>query len=83
MQLKFSKKSFSSDKASSLGGKGLKTRRTNMSLKISGFQYTHLWSSAVLAVIISWNDESPVFSLTHCIPRGEKMENPEEDPTKY
>ena len=51
-----------------------------MSLKISGFQYIHLLSSTVELEIISWNELSPVFSLTHCIPFGEKIENPEEDP---
>jgi len=30
--------------------------------------------------IISWKEESPVFSFTHCIPLGEKMEKPEDEP---
>jgi hypothetical protein len=30
--------------------------------------------------IMSWKELSPVLSLTHDIPFGEKMENPEDDP---
>ena len=66
--------------ASSRGGRGLYTRRTNMSLKISGFQYIHLLSSTVACEIISWKELSPVFSLTHWMPLGENIENPEDDP---
>lgn len=80
MQLKFSKKSRKRDMASSLGGSGLKTRRAKISLKISGFQYIHLLSSTYADEIISWKEESPVFSLTHWIPLGEKIENPEDEP---
>jgi hypothetical protein len=29
---------------------------------------------------MSWKELSPVLSLTHDIPFGEKMENPEDDP---
>jgi hypothetical protein len=29
---------------------------------------------------MSWNEVSPVFSLTHWMPFGEKMENPDEEP---
>lgn len=54
-----------------------------MSLKISGFQYIHLLSSTVAWEIISWNELSPVFSLTHWIPFGEKIEKPDEDPGPY
>src|SRR5271163_2542114 len=54
-----------------------------MSLKISGFQYIHLLSSTVEWEIISWNELSPVFSLTHWIPFGEKIEKPDEDPAAY
>jgi hypothetical protein len=32
--------------------------------------------------IMSWNELSPVLSLTHDIPFGEKMENPEDEPTR-
>src|SRR5579862_5650685 len=83
MQLKFSKKSFNSERASSLGGNGLKTVRRNRSPKISGFQCANLLSSSeVVEDIISWKDVSPVFSFTHCMPFGEKMENPDDEP-KY
>ena len=51
-----------------------------MSPKTSGFQYIHLLSSTEADEIISWKEESPVFSLTHWIPFGENMENPEDDP---
>ncbi len=54
--------------------------RLNRSEKTSGFQYIHLFSSTEAEEIISWKEESPVFSLTHWIPFGEKMENPDEDP---
>ncbi len=80
MQLKFSKKSFNNERASSRGGNGMNVRRRNISLKISGFQYTHLLSSTAAVDIISWKELSPVFSLTHSIPLGEKMENPDEEP---
>jgi hypothetical protein len=29
---------------------------------------------------MSWKEVSPVFPFTHCIPLGEKIEKPEEDP---
>jgi hypothetical protein len=29
---------------------------------------------------MSWKELSPVFSLTHSIPFGEKMENPDDEP---
>lgn len=29
---------------------------------------------------MSWNEVSPVFSFTHWIPLGEKIEKPDEDP---
>lgn len=29
---------------------------------------------------MSWNEVSPVFSLTHCMPFGENIEKPEDDP---
>ena len=80
MQLKFSKKSLSNEKASSFGGRGLKTRLMKRSLKISGFQYIHLLSSTDEDEIMSWKEESPVFSLTHWIPLGEKIEKPDDDP---
>ncbi len=80
MQLKFSKKSLSKDSASSFGGRGLKTRLMKRSLKISGFQYIHLLSSTEEEEIMSWKDESPVFSLTHWMPLGEKIEKPDDDP---
>ena len=80
MQLKFSKKSFNNERASSLCGKDTNVRRTKMSPKISGFQCTHLLSSTAAEEIISWKELSPVFSFTHCIPFGEKMENPDDDP---
>jgi hypothetical protein len=54
-----------------------------MSLKISGFQYIHLLSSTVACEIISSKELSPVFSLTHCIPLGENIENPEDDPVRH
>jgi hypothetical protein len=81
MQLKFSKKSLSKDNASSFGGSALKTLLMKRSLKISGFQYIHLLSSVEDDKIISWKDESPVFSLTHWMPLGEKIEKPDDDPT--
>jgi hypothetical protein len=31
---------------------------------------------------MSWKEVSPVFSLTHWMPRGEKIEKPEEEPVK-
>ena len=31
---------------------------------------------------MSWNEVSPVFSLTHWIPLGEKIENPDDAPTR-
>ena len=79
-QLKLSKKSRKSERASSLGGRGLNTRRANISLKISGFQNIHLLSSIYADCIMSWKEESPVLSLTHWIPLGENIENPDEDP---
>lgn len=81
MQLKFSKKSFIRDRHSLFGGSRLKMRRWKRSPNTSGFQYIHLFSSTDAEDIISWNEESPVFSLTHWIPLGEKIENPDEDPT--
>ena|SRR5277367_858970 len=81
MQLKFSKKSRSRDRHSAFGGNGRNTRLSNRSEKTSGFQYAHLLSSTDASEIISWKEESPVFSFTHCMPFGEKIENPEEDPT--
>lgn len=81
MQLKFSKKSLNNERASFLGGKGLKTRRTKMSPKISGFQYCHLFSSSLTAFwMVSWNEVSPVFSLTHSMPLLEKIENADDEP---
>ena len=80
MQLKFSKKSFSNEKASIFEGSWRKIRLWKRSVKISGFQYCHLFSSTEADVIISWNEESPVFSLTHCMPFGEKIEKPDEEP---
>lgn len=81
MQLKFSKKSLNKERASSFGGRGLKTLRTKMSPKISGFQYCHLVSSSLTAFwMVSWNDVSPVFSLTHSMPLLEKIEKAEDDP---
>jgi hypothetical protein len=41
-----------------------------------------LWSSIETSDIICWNELSPIISLTHCIPLGEKMEKPEDDPVK-
>ncbi len=81
MQLKFSKKSVRRERHSAFGGSGRNILLSNKSPKTSGFQYAHLFSSTDADEIISWNDESPVFSFTHCIPFGEKMENPDEDPT--
>lgn len=81
MQLKFSKKSFRRERHSFFGGSRLKIRRSKRSPKTSGFQYIHLFSSTDAEDIISWNDESPVFSLTHEIPFGEKIENPDDEPT--
>jgi hypothetical protein len=52
-----------------------------MSPKISGFQYIHLLSSTEADEIMSWKDVSPVFSLTHAIPFGEKIEKPDDEPT--
>jgi len=80
MQLKFSKKSFSRDTASFFIGSCLKILLWNMSENTSGFQYIHLFSSTEADDIISWKEESPVFSFTHWIPLGEKIENPEDDP---
>jgi len=80
MQLKFSKKSFSKETHSFFGGSGLNIRRWNRSENTSGFQYIHLFSSTEAEEIISWNEESPVFSLTHWIPFGENIENPDDDP---
>jgi hypothetical protein len=57
--------------------------RAKRSPKTSGFQYIILFSSTEADDIISWKEESPVFSLTHCTPLGEKMENPEDDPEAY
>ena len=58
----------------------MKTRLMKRSLNISGFQYIHLLSSTDEDEIMSWNDESPVFSLTHWIPLGEKIEKPDDEP---
>lgn len=80
MQLKFSKKSVNKDKHSYFGGKGRNTRRSKISEKTSGFQYIHLFSSTEASDIISWNELSPVFSFTHCIPLGENIEKPDDDP---
>src|SRR5580692_9229666 len=80
MQLKFSKKSLSRDSASILGGSGRYTLRWKMSRNTSGFHCTHLFSSLEVVVTISWNERSPVFSLTHWMPLGEKSEYPEEEP---
>ena len=80
MQLKFSKKSLSKETHSFLGGSCLHIGRANKSENISGFQYIILLSSTEAEDIISWKEESPVFSLTHEIPFGENMENPEDDP---
>jgi len=80
MQLKFSKKSRRRERHSAFGGKGRNIRLSNRSEKTSGFQYAHLLSSTDASEIISWKEESPVFSFTHCMPFGEKIENPEEDP---
>jgi hypothetical protein len=80
MQLKFSKKSLSRDTHSAFGGSCWNMGRRKRSEKTSGFQYIHLFSSTEADEIISWKEESPVFSLTHWIPFGEKMENPDEDP---
>ena len=80
MQLKFSKKSRNSERASSLGGRGLKTLRKKMSPKMSGFQYMILLSSLIAFVIVSWKDVSPVFSLTHSMPFLEKIDRAEEEP---
>lgn len=80
MQLKFSKKSLSKESASCSGGSGMNALISNRSLKTSGFQKFHLTSFISAEAIISSNELSPVFSLTHCIPLGEKMEKPEEDP---
>jgi hypothetical protein len=82
MQLKFSKKSFSKDTHSLFGGSGLNIRRANRSENTSGFQYIHLFSSTEAEDIISWKEESPVFSLTHWMPFGEKIEKPEDDPMR-
>lgn len=81
MQLKFSKKSLRRDKHSFFGGSRLKIRRSKRSPKTSGFQYIHLFSSTDADDIICWKEESPVFSLTQEIPFGEKMENPDEEPS--
>ena len=54
--------------------------RRKRSENTSGFQYIHLFSSTEADEIISWKEESPVFSFTHWIPFGEKMEKPDEDP---
>lgn len=80
MRLKLSKKSLQRESASCLGGRGMNVRRANKSLKISGRQYTHFVSSAAAVKIISWKELSPVFSLIHCMPFGEKMENPDDEP---
>jgi hypothetical protein len=80
MQLKFSKKSRRRDRHSALGGSCRNIRVSNRSENTSGFQYTHLLSSTDASEIISWKEESPVFSFIHCMPFGEKIENPEEDP---
>ena len=80
MQLKFSKKSLSKETHSTLVGSCWKIRRSNKSEKTSGFQYIHLFSSTDAEDIISAKEESPVFSLTHWIPFGEKIENPDDDP---
>ena len=66
--------------ASGLLGSSRKTRRRNRSMKTSGFQAVHLWSSIETSEIICWNVLSPVFSFTHWMPFGEKMEKPDEDP---
>ena len=55
--------------------------RSKRSPKTSGFQYIHLFSSTDADDIICWKEESPVFSLTQEIPFGEKMENPDEEPS--
>ena len=83
MQLKFSKKSRRRDRHSAFGGSCRNIRFSNRSEKTSGFQYAHLLSSTDASEIISWKEESPVFSFTHCMPFGEKIENPEEDPKAY
>ncbi len=66
--------------ASCLDGRGRNTGRLNKSDKTSGFQFVHLWSSMETSEIICWKELSPVLSLTHWIPLGEKMENPDEEP---
>jgi len=83
MQLKFSKKSLRRERHSFLGGNGRNIRLSNRSENTSGFQYAHLLSSTEADDIISRNEESPVFSFTHCMPLGEKMENPDEEPAGY
>jgi len=80
MQLKFSKKSRRRDIHSAFGGSCRNIRLSNRSEKTSGFQYAHLLSSTDASEIISSKEESPVFSFTHWMPFGEKIENPEEDP---
>lgn len=82
MQLKFSKKSFIKDTHSFFGGSCLNIRRWKRSPNTSGFQYMYLFSSTEEAEIISWKEESPVLSLTHCIPFGEKIENPDDEPNQ-
>ena len=66
--------------ASSLHGRGLKTRRRKISPKTSGFQWIHLCSCSCAAEMDSWKDVSPVFSLTHWMPLGEKIEKPDDEP---
>src|SRR5882724_9522959 len=51
-----------------------------MSRNTSGFHWTHLFSSLEVVVTMSWNDRSPVFSLTQVMPLGEKSEYPEDEP---
>lgn len=80
MRLKLSKKSLQRDSASCFGGSDMYVRRANMSLKISGLQYTHFVSSAAAFDIMSWKELSPVFSLIHDTPLGENIENPDDEP---
>lgn len=38
--------------------------------------------SELASMIICWKLLSPVFSLTHWMPLGEKIENPDDDPLR-